>query len=120
VSIVFIFIYISIFYFLSYFAMENSLFGSLFGNVTASATVVDEPPPAQLDPFKIPIKIVKRVINNRYLGDGTVHLGDHLLFIHDLGKLPVRCNGKTFATKFFCGMLRFGRDNLRKLAMLYD
>jgi hypothetical protein len=28
------------------FAMENSPFGSLFGNATASATVVDEPPPA--------------------------------------------------------------------------
>jgi hypothetical protein len=37
--------------FLSYFTMENSPFGSLFGNATASATVVDEPPPAQLDPF---------------------------------------------------------------------
>jgi hypothetical protein len=33
--------------FLFYFAMENSPFGSLFGNATASATVVDEPPPAQ-------------------------------------------------------------------------
>jgi hypothetical protein len=26
--------------------MENSPFGSLFGNATASAIVVDEPPPA--------------------------------------------------------------------------
>jgi hypothetical protein len=67
------------FYFclLFYFAMENSTFGSLFGNATASATVVDEPPPAQLDPFKIPMKIVERVINNRYSGDGTVHPGNH-------------------------------------------
>jgi hypothetical protein len=38
--------------FLFYIAMENSPFGSLFGNTTASITVVDEPPPAQLDPFK--------------------------------------------------------------------
>jgi hypothetical protein len=35
-------------------------------------------------PFKIPIKIVERVMNNCYLGDGTVHLGDNLLFIHEL------------------------------------
>jgi hypothetical protein len=54
------------FYFclLFYFAMEKSPFGSLFGNTTASITVVDEPPPAQLDPFKIPLKIVERVMNN--------------------------------------------------------
>jgi hypothetical protein len=72
--------------------MENSPFGSLFGNATASAKVVDEPPPAQLDPFKIPMKIVERVMNNCYLGDGTVHLGNHLLFIHELCEL-FKCAG---------------------------
>jgi hypothetical protein len=43
------------FYFclLFYFAMENSPFGSLFGNNTAFVMVENEPPPAQLDPFKI-------------------------------------------------------------------
>jgi hypothetical protein len=46
--------------------MENSPLGSLFGNATTSALVVDEPPPAQLDPFKIHMKIVDRVMNNRY------------------------------------------------------
>jgi hypothetical protein len=56
--------------------MEKSPFGSLFGNTTATVTVVDEPPPAQLDSFKIPIKIVEHVINNCYLGDGTVHPGN--------------------------------------------
>jgi uncharacterized protein YfeS len=58
------------FYFclLFYFSMESSPFGSLFGNNTASITVEDEPPPAQLDPFKIPMKIVERIMNNRYLG----------------------------------------------------
>jgi hypothetical protein len=55
--------------------MEKSPFGSLFGNTTATITVVDEPPPAQLDPFKIPMKIVERVMNNCYLGDGIVHPG---------------------------------------------
>jgi hypothetical protein len=77
------------FYFclLIYFAMEKSPFGSLFGNTTATIMVVDEPPSAQLDPFKIPMKIVERVMNNYYSGDGTVHPGDHLLFIHELCEL---------------------------------
>jgi hypothetical protein len=81
------------FYFclLFYFIMEKSPFDSLFGNTTATVTVVDEPPPAQLDPFKIPIKIVERVMNNCYL-DGTVHPGDHLLFIHQLCEL-FKCAG---------------------------
>jgi hypothetical protein len=38
-------------------------------------------------PFKIPMKIVERAMNNCYLGDGTVHPGDHLLFIHELCEL---------------------------------
>jgi hypothetical protein len=38
--------------------MEKYPFGSLFGNTTATVTVVDEPPPAQLDPFKIPMKLL--------------------------------------------------------------
>jgi hypothetical protein len=37
--------------------------------------------------FKIPIKIVEHALNNCYLGDGTVHPGDHLLFIHELCEL---------------------------------
>jgi hypothetical protein len=37
--------------------------------------------------FKIPMKIVERVMNNCYLGDRTVHPGDHLLFIHELCEL---------------------------------
>jgi hypothetical protein len=72
--------------------MEKSPFGSLFGNTTSTITVVDEPPPAQLDPFKIPTKIVERVMNNCYSGDGTVHPGDHLLFIHELCEL-FKCAG---------------------------
>jgi hypothetical protein len=54
------------FYLLFYFIMEKSPFGSLFGNTTATITVVDEPLLAQLDPFKIPMKIVERVMNNCY------------------------------------------------------
>jgi hypothetical protein len=33
------------------------------------------------------MKIVERAMNNCYLGDGTVHPGDHLLFIHELCEL---------------------------------
>jgi hypothetical protein len=43
-------------------------------------------------PFKISMKIVERAMNNCYLGDETVHLGDHLLFIHELCKL-FKCAG---------------------------
>ena len=61
--------------------MESSPFESLFGKTTTTATVVDEPPPAELDAFKIPMKIVERVMNNCYYGDRTVHPGKHFLFI---------------------------------------
>jgi hypothetical protein len=43
-------------------------------------------------PFKIPMKIVDRAMNNCYFGDGTVHPGDHLLFIHELYEL-FQCAG---------------------------
>jgi hypothetical protein len=43
-------------------------------------------------PFKIPMKIVYRAMNNYYLGDGTVHPGDYLLFIHELCEL-FKCAG---------------------------
>jgi hypothetical protein len=38
------------------------------------------------------MKIVERVMNNCYLGDGTVHPGDHLLFVHELCEL-FKCAG---------------------------
>jgi hypothetical protein len=43
-------------------------------------------------PFKIPMKIVERAMNTCYLGDGTIHPGDHLLFIHELFEL-FKCAG---------------------------
>jgi hypothetical protein len=43
-------------------------------------------------PFKIPMKIVDCAMDNCYLGDRTVHPGDHLLFIHELCKL-FKCAG---------------------------
>ena len=72
--------------------MERSPFESLFGNTTTTATVVEEEPPDQVIPFKIPMKIVERVMNNRYAGDGTIHPGDHLLFIQELCEL-FKCAG---------------------------
>jgi hypothetical protein len=42
--------------------------------------------------FKIPMKIVECAMNNCYLGDGTVHPGDHLFFIHELCEL-FKCAG---------------------------
>jgi hypothetical protein len=73
--------------FLFYFAIESSPFGFLFGNTTTAAHVDEPPPPSQLDPFKIPMKIVERAMDNCYSGDGTVHPGDHLLFIYELCEL---------------------------------
>jgi hypothetical protein len=72
--------------------MEKYPFGSLFRNTTAVVTLVDEPPPAQLGPFKIPMKIIEHVMNNCYSGDGTIHPGDHLLFIDELCEL-FKCAG---------------------------
>jgi hypothetical protein len=43
-------------------------------------------------PFKIPMKIVECAMNNCYLGDRTVHPGEHLLFIHELCEL-FKCEG---------------------------
>jgi hypothetical protein len=37
--------------------------------------------------FKIPMKTIEHALNNYYLGDRTVHPGDHLLFIHKLCEL---------------------------------
>ena len=74
-----VFIYVC--YFVS--IMDNPL-GFLFGKNTTTVRVVDEPPPVDIDPFKIPTSIVDRVMDNYYLGDGTFHPGDHLLFIHEL------------------------------------
>ena len=50
------------FYLLLCLIMEKSPFSSLFGNNTADAEVVDEAPHVSEIPFKIPMKIVERVI----------------------------------------------------------
>ena len=43
--------------------MDNPL-GFLFGKTIITARVVDEPPPVEIDHFKIPTSIVDRVMDN--------------------------------------------------------
>ena len=84
---------------------ENDLFSSLAlkkkicsddtlspicGNSNDTCDILN--PHTESIPFKIPIKIVERVMNNCYFGDGIVHPGDHLLFIHELCEL-FKCAG---------------------------
>ena len=72
--------------------MERSSLEFLFGKSTTTAKVVDEAPGEKEVPYKIPMKIIERVMDNRYEGDGTVHPGDHLLFLHELCGL-FKCAG---------------------------
>src|SRR4051812_30564408 len=72
--------------------MESSYVDSLFGFATTAVMVEKEPPPAEPEPFKIPMKIAECVMHNFYYGDGTVHPGDHLLFLHELCEL-FKCAG---------------------------
>ena len=73
--------------------MQTTPFDSLFGNnTTTTVKVVERPPPAEVDSFQIPAEIIHRVMDNCYYGDGTVHPGDHLLFLHELCKL-FKCAG---------------------------
>src|SRR4051812_15590949 len=83
--------FVTAYYFVS--NMDNPL-GFLFGKTTTTVRVVDEQPPVEIDPFKIHTSIVDRVMDNYYLGYGTVHPGDHLLFIHELCGL-FKCAGIT-------------------------
>jgi hypothetical protein len=70
--------------------MERLSLDYLFKKSATTATVVDEAPDEQVIPYKIPMKIVERVMDNRY--DGTIYPGDHLLFLHELCEL-FKCAG---------------------------
>ena len=87
VSVVFIpvFLLISI--------MESFTAGYMFGNGSSTTHVVEiSSPSTEIVPFEIPIGIVDRVMDNRYAGDGTVHLGEHLLYIKELcGLFKIAC-----------------------------
>ena len=43
--------------------------------------------PTESIPFKIPIGIVEKIMDERYAGDGTVHPSDHLLKLKELCEL---------------------------------
>ena len=49
-------------------------------------------PPTEIIPFKIPMKIIEKVMDERYAGDGTVHPSDHLLKLKELCEL-FKCAG---------------------------
>src|SRR3954452_21250057 len=88
--------------------MESSYMDSLFGFATIAMMVEKEPPPAEPEAFKIPMKIAERDMNNCYYGDRTVHPGDHLLFLHELCEL-FKCAGISmdqFRKKLFSISLR--------------
>ena len=69
---------------------SNDTLSPICGNSNDTCDILN--PHTESISFKIPIKIVERVMNNCYLGDGTVHPGDHLLFIHELCEL-FKCAG---------------------------
>ena len=71
---------------------RDLLLNILFGKSTTTAKVVDEAPGEEEIPYKIPMKIIERVVDNRYEGDGTVHPRDYLLFLHELCGL-FKCAG---------------------------
>src|SRR3954465_11102374 len=108
--------------------MESSYMDSLFGFTTIAVMVEKEPLPAEPEPFVIPMKIAERVMNNCYYGGGTVHPGDHLLFLHELCEL-FKCAGismdqvkkKLFSIslrgKVMCAQLMWKRNVVWLLAM---
>ena len=73
--------------------MERGNVAFLFGKSSTAAEVEHEAPPDDIVPFKIPMKIIERVMNNRYVGNGTVHLMI-LCHLHELCEL-FKCAGIT-------------------------
>ena len=68
--------------------MEHSSLSMLFGSDSTITPVVEKSPPlSEIDPFKIPMGIIDRVMSNHYAGDGTVHPGYHFLYIKELCEL---------------------------------
>ena len=69
------------------FIMEHSSLSMLFERDSTTTLVVEKIPPlSEVDPFKIPMGIIDRVMSHRYAGDGTIHPGYHLLYIKELCK----------------------------------
>ena len=68
--------------------MEDCALSSLLGVGRSTTPVVEKgPPPTECTPFKIPLGIIERVMNDHYAGDGTVHPSIHLLKLTELCEL---------------------------------
>ena len=80
----------AVFYFclLLYLLMEDCALSSLLGVGRSTTPVVEKgPSPTECTPFKIPLGIIERVMNDCYAGDGTVHPSIHLLKLTELCEL---------------------------------
>jgi hypothetical protein len=70
----------------SFPALEENCSDDTLSHICDNSNDVCDP-----HPFKIPMKIVECAMNNCYLGDRTVHPGDHLLFIHEIMRVIQVC-----------------------------
>ena len=76
------------FFLLFYLIMESLAVGWMFGNGSSTTRVVERSSsPTEIVPFEIPIGIVDRVMDNCYVGDGSIHPYIHLLNIKELCEL---------------------------------
>ena len=65
--------------------MESFTVGYMFGNGSSTTHVVERSSPSiEIVPFEISIRMVDRVMDNRYAHDGTIHPGEHLLYMKEL------------------------------------
>src|SRR4051812_32835362 len=68
--------------------MENCNLSSLLREDRFTTPMVEKsPPPTECIPFKIPLGISEKVMNDYYAGDGTVHPSIHLLKLTRLCEL---------------------------------
>src|ERR1043165_4273426 len=68
--------------------MENYNLNSLLRGDRFTTPVVEKsPPPTESIPFKIPLGIMEKVMNDHYAGDGIVHPSVHLLKLTELSEL---------------------------------
>src|SRR3954464_15660880 len=68
--------------------MENYYLSLLLGGGRFTTPVVEKsPPPIECTPFKIPLGIIEKVMNDYYAGDGTIHPSIHLLKLTELCEL---------------------------------
>src|SRR3954464_12302592 len=68
--------------------MENCNLSSLLRGDRFTTPVIEKsPPPTECIPFKIPLGIIEKVMNDYYARDGTVHPSTHLLKLTKLCEL---------------------------------